>query len=587
MMLLFCYLASSTWLFGKIYGTPADNLETRQGPGTHYAITGPIGGVHPRLEIRQLQQDPIMWNLFLLALRDFQAIDQNNIDSYYQIAGKTRVPDVMGELADFVLGIHGMPWYDWDGVTFNTSNGRPPQIGYCPHHDLLFSTWHRAYTLLFEQKLQVIAIGIANGFSDASYQDAANYWDWAQSVPQGDPVFPVVLRTPRVSVTLQDGFRVEIDNPLYDYIFHPLDNSQINSTGCNFGQNGAVCDTSQRTVRRATNASGTWISDHDAVDRDLRQQLPSLRQTVYLAITQYRSFNDLSNDGNCGESPVSSIESPHNNIHNAMDPGHMSPPAVAAFDPLFWLHHSNVDRQIALFQALFPDTFVERCIASQITWTIQRNTALDVVSPLTPFHRTPGGEWWTSSNSRNIVLLGYTYPELTDSPSNDTLISRINTLYRDTRLVAHDKEFDPLQHDVEYVVQVEMPSSTNYSYNVLLFFGDVFEDPTTWSSQKSFISKTSSVIAMSATRYFSTLGTIVLTDLVNSMLVGDHVRREDIPEHLKTNLQWRLELSNHEIPRTDIPGLKLTLLSTEVEKAASVMELDRWAGGFNVIGDID
>lgn len=110
MMLLLCYFASFVWFFGNIHGTPTDHLKIRQGPGTYYAITGPIGGVHPRLEIRQIQQNPIMWNLFLLALRDFQAIDQNNIDSYYQIAGKTRLPDVLGSLADFVLGIHGMPW---------------------------------------------------------------------------------------------------------------------------------------------------------------------------------------------------------------------------------------------------------------------------------------------------------------------------------------------------------------------------------------------------------------------------------------------------------------------------------------------
>ncbi|KAF2438104.1 Di-copper centre-containing protein, partial [Karstenula rhodostoma CBS 690.94] len=482
---------------------------------TYYAITGAIGGIHPRLEIRQLQQNPIMWNLFLLALRDFQAIDQNNIDSYYQIAGKIHLPDMLGKLADFV--------------------------GYCPHHDLLFGTWHRPYILLFEQKLQAIAIGIANSFTDASYQDAANrlrlpFWDWARAVSQNEPVFPAVLSTPKVSVTLQDGSRVEIDNPLYDYSFHPLDNFQINST------NGPLCDTSQRTVRRATNATGTWISDHGAVDRDLRQQLSSLRQTIYSAITQYHSFNDFSNDANCGDSPISSIETPHNNIHNAMDPGHMSPPAVAAFDPLFWLHHSNVDRQIALFQALFPDTYVERCIASQTTWTIQRNTPLDAGSPLTPFHRTPGGEWWTSSISKNIVELGYTYPELIDSPNNETLISRINTLYRDSRLVTQDKESNMLPHDVEYIVQVTMPASENYSYNVLLFLDHVSEDPATWTSQDSFISKTSSVIAMSETRVFSTIGTIVLTNIVNSMIFDGYVRSKDIVDHLKTHLQWRLEL---------------------------------------------
>jgi tyrosinase len=63
------------------------SIEKRQGPGSYYAITGATGGVHPRLEVRELEKTGEMWNLYLLAMRDFQAIDQNAIDSWYQIAG--------------------------------------------------------------------------------------------------------------------------------------------------------------------------------------------------------------------------------------------------------------------------------------------------------------------------------------------------------------------------------------------------------------------------------------------------------------------------------------------------------------------
>jgi tyrosinase len=30
-----------------------------------------------------------MWNLFLLAMEEFEAMDQKEIDSYYQIAGES------------------------------------------------------------------------------------------------------------------------------------------------------------------------------------------------------------------------------------------------------------------------------------------------------------------------------------------------------------------------------------------------------------------------------------------------------------------------------------------------------------------
>ena len=73
------------------YRITSGYLNARQEPESYYAATGAVGGVHPRTEIRELQRDPIMWNLFLLALRDFQDMDQNEIDSYYQIAGMNSI----------------------------------------------------------------------------------------------------------------------------------------------------------------------------------------------------------------------------------------------------------------------------------------------------------------------------------------------------------------------------------------------------------------------------------------------------------------------------------------------------------------
>jgi tyrosinase len=64
-------------------------IQARQSPGSFYAITGATGGVQPRLEIRELQKNSEMWNLYLLAMTEFQAMDQDVIDSYYQIAGES------------------------------------------------------------------------------------------------------------------------------------------------------------------------------------------------------------------------------------------------------------------------------------------------------------------------------------------------------------------------------------------------------------------------------------------------------------------------------------------------------------------
>lgn len=54
----------------------------------------------------------------------------------------------------------------------------------------------------------------------------------------------------------------------------------------------------------------------------------------------------------------------------------MSPTAVTAFDPMFWFHHVNVDRQLALYQAVFPDTYMGSCESDTPTFTIERRELL-------------------------------------------------------------------------------------------------------------------------------------------------------------------------------------------------------------------
>lgn len=70
----------------------------------------------------------------------------------------------------------------------------------------------------------------------------------------------------------------------------------------------------------------------------------------------------------------------HNPIHTLNWPGHMSPASVSAFDPMFWMHHANVDRQLALYQAVFPETYVDTCIADTPTYTINTGDTLDANS---------------------------------------------------------------------------------------------------------------------------------------------------------------------------------------------------------------
>lgn len=61
------------------------------------AITGiRDNGVQPRLEIRQLASNAVQWNLYLIAMQEFQTRVQNNPRSYYQISGKSFSSSLIG-----------------------------------------------------------------------------------------------------------------------------------------------------------------------------------------------------------------------------------------------------------------------------------------------------------------------------------------------------------------------------------------------------------------------------------------------------------------------------------------------------------
>lgn len=105
-------------------------LQQRQEEHFNFSVTGVQGTPYPRLEIRTLEQNSDLFNLYLLGLERFQATDQEDMLSYFQVAG-----------------IHGRPFFEWDGV-------RPVEggegMGYCVHTTNLFPPWHRPYLALFE-----------------------------------------------------------------------------------------------------------------------------------------------------------------------------------------------------------------------------------------------------------------------------------------------------------------------------------------------------------------------------------------------------------------------------------------------------
>lgn len=89
-------LAGSVALLSFLGGVKAVS-NTTNGPScgvakaddSYFSVVGVQGtGVHPRQELRELQKDTELWSIFLQAFARFQAMDQTEKISYYQVAGK-------------------------------------------------------------------------------------------------------------------------------------------------------------------------------------------------------------------------------------------------------------------------------------------------------------------------------------------------------------------------------------------------------------------------------------------------------------------------------------------------------------------
>ncbi|KZS89025.1 Di-copper centre-containing protein [Sistotremastrum niveocremeum HHB9708] len=417
-----------------------------------YPITGIKEGLGPAPGQTPLRQEISAWsenpenvqqvNLFLLALRHFQDNDEIPFTaklSYFQIAG-----------------IHGFPLKPWDE---NTESKVPDlQDGYCTHNSVLFPTWHRPYLMLFEQRIYEIMLEIIAKFPEqqrATLLKHANawrfpYWDWAV---EGAKV-PAIVSDAKRTVLLPSGLTAEIDNPLltfrtpepmgkygitrihedqtHDAVDAPYDQARATSRYPPVGYaepqdlEAWVKGVQKDDIVADALAEAKWYK----IDPTVHPGRTGIRDAVHRLLsdnyfTTYRGFATTAK-GQSDPKAYLSLEFVHNNIHNWVGGGgeqgspyghgHMTEVPVAALDPIFWLHHCNVDRQFAIWQALNPNLWFDKpedqLPDKEGNWSTPGGTVVTPKTPLAPFHKDKNGTVWNSDEVRYLKDLGYSYPEL-------------------------------------------------------------------------------------------------------------------------------------------------------------------------------
>lgn len=181
------------------------------------------------------------------------------------------------------------------------------------------------------------------------------------------------------------------------------------------------------TLRNPAGLSPDQPSDNTAVNQNLQDHLVQNQQRLYNLFSSYSNYTIVSNEGWAADtSQYDSFESIHDNVHNLLGGayGHMTIVPFSAFDPLFFLHHCMIDRIYALWQVLYPDSWITPEVARTNSYTTSVGDVLDASSPLTPFFSSSDGTFWNSDMLRDITSLGYTYPELVGiSLSNTSSVS--------------------------------------------------------------------------------------------------------------------------------------------------------------------
>jgi tyrosinase len=272
----------------------------------------------------------------------------------------------------------------------------------------------------------------------------------------------------------------------------------------------------------------------------------------------------------------------------------------SAFDPVFWLHHAMIDRCFAMWQIINPGSYVVPEPATYNTFTNYAHQTQDVNSPLTPFYKDTAGNFWTSDEVRATETFGYAYAETANAPGTNVtsqVITAINNLYgpettiQSLKLAQRESESPHTSGtDTEWICNIRVSKyALNAPFFIHVFLGPFNPDPSSWSFDPNlvgshFISvKGASAIANSPCNCDPNQmvsGTIPLTHALMKHVSAEDLKSldpEDVNPYLAQNLKYRVTLSNDtEVGNGDLPSLKISVISVQVQTPESVDELPTW-----------
>jgi hypothetical protein len=241
-----------------------------------------------------------------------------------------------------------------------------------------------------------------------------------------------------------------------------------------------------------------------------------------------------------------------------------------------WLHHTNVDRQIAMWQAIYSNKWITPTTSGGSTWTIKPGDTLDENTPLTPFTMADGVTRYTSKTARFTKNFGYSYPDVKDWLFTNASKLAANVTARVNQLYNADGSLAPLAVPQTLAGRVIMKRDETRAWTV---FVKVPNGATGTAFSVKFAAGGSPVgnlvimatpsreeVAAGANKV--TYGQFSLNEALNG------INPMDIPsvvEHFKGTLKWQV-VRRDGTAVDDIPGLEIQVADQVVTPARDITE---------------
>ncbi|KAF5987868.1 Tyrosinase [Fusarium coicis] len=444
-----------------------DQLNEAHEKGVVLGLAGFGTGQRVDIDV-MLTEQPDTFNLYLIALMELQGMEDlpwTTPEDYSFKPGSKNLKMSWFQLT----GIHGLPLSKWDG--------EGDKGYYCTHSMANFGTWHRPYLAMMEQTLFRQVANVAKRFSESNipdeekkkYLDAAKkfripYWDYYRPRSYTKPIFPGVAKPEDGTTTgpldfgapqiftvskvmvrrLPDNKLIPMANPFLQFTFSL---EQYTKIAGDAGFPEQFTDIKE-TIRHGGSDEKATASMNAKLNRiredEIRICLALIQDEVYRNFKTFSTNAVLKPNENLRATldwASGSLEDFHNKYHGYIGGnGHMSFRETAAFDPIFWMHHCQIDRVFAIWQAANDEPGKDHWF-NELDPKDQPLGKAD----LEPFRKSvlenKEKQYWNSDMTRKTTDFGYIYSDLANGQTGDTVRKEFREKYEWSRRTTATRAF--------------------------------------------------------------------------------------------------------------------------------------------------